>query len=336
MHRIKNIGSASATFSGEKTILNAYRAYPFGGAFPNRNFSSSEYRFGFNGKEKNDEFYGEGNQLDFGDRGYDPRRGQWSSIDSRFRDYVPFTPYGFALNNPILFKDADGNVVVDANGNPVTVSITKAENGTATATYQFAEGTSEEVKNQFMTNGAAIINDMLITKVGQEQVQHLIDTKARVTIQVSEDIGIASYTNEKGEKIYGVIYGVCGPTPNQSKKLIKDYDGGRVYEETTITLFKGSLKYGNNDKSALEKGNITLLDLNTGEAIQPTEFKGTLQPSRYPDMLYKSEFQLYNLGGIHESEHTKSSNIKTARTGGDQEAMPLQKEILSRKDPNFK
>jgi hypothetical protein len=285
--------------------------------------------------EKDDEVKGSGNSYDFIARMYDARIGRWLSRDPREKDYVPFSPYIISLNSTLILRDADGKVVVDGNGKPVTVSVTKAKNGTATATYEFAEGTTDEVKAQFMANGGDIINDMLITKVGQEQVDHLINTKSKVTMNISEDIGIASYTKEDGKTIYGVIYGISGPNNEQSSKLIKDYDGGKVYEETTITLYKGSLKYGMGDKTALEAGNVTLQNLNTGEVTRPGEFTGELQPSQYPDMLYKNEFQLNNLGGTHEVEHTKSENIKTARAGDDTEEGPIQKEKESRADPNF-
>ena len=269
---------------------------------------------------------------DFGDRIYDARIGRWLSVDKRFKDYVPFSPYIFSLNNPIFLIDKDGNVVVDANGNPVTISVTKAENGTATATYEFSKGTSQEVKNQFTANGQAIINDMLITKTGQEQVQHLIDTKTKVTMEVSEDIGIATAGGQ-----YGVIYGNTGPTEKQSSNLVTDYDGGQVYEESTITLYKGSLKYGMGDKSALDEGKITLVNLETGKVKPLKKFDpNKLNKFKYPDKLYKSQFQLFNLGGIHETEHTKSENVKTTQEGGNPEDKPMKKEDDSRSDPNFK
>ena len=253
------------------------------------------------------------------------------SVDPMFKEYVPFSPYIFGLNNPIFLVDKDGNVVVDANGNPVTISITKSENGTATATYEFVKGTTDEVKAQFMANGAAIINDMLITTVGQEQVAHLVKTVTKVTLQISDDIGIAKFEGK-----YYVMYGVSGPPKDKSDKMVEDYDGGQVYEEATITVFKGSLKYGQGDKSELEQGKITMKDLVTGKVTKPNKFKGKIEPFQHPDKLYNSQFQLNNLGGSHETEHLKSSNIKTKNNGGDYEEEPMKKEDDSRKDINFK
>jgi RHS repeat-associated protein len=55
--------------------------YPFGAPLPGRTFQSSEYRFGFNGKEKDDETYGDGNALDFGARVFNSRLGKFLSKD---------------------------------------------------------------------------------------------------------------------------------------------------------------------------------------------------------------------------------------------------------------
>ena len=64
------------------------------------------YRYGFNGKENDNEVKGAGNQLDYGDRAYDSRIGRWLSIDKMPK--VDLTPYQFSVNNPIIFIDNDG------------------------------------------------------------------------------------------------------------------------------------------------------------------------------------------------------------------------------------
>ena len=55
---------------------------------PNRNYSSPAYRYGFNGKEKDDEVKGSGNSYDFGGRNiYDSRTGRFNSIDPLYRKF---------------------------------------------------------------------------------------------------------------------------------------------------------------------------------------------------------------------------------------------------------
>jgi RHS repeat-associated protein len=73
---------------------------------PNRTAVSTAYRYGFNGKEKDDELKGGGNSLDFGARIYDSRIGRWFAKDPVLQPYE--SPYNYAANNPIFYIDNDG------------------------------------------------------------------------------------------------------------------------------------------------------------------------------------------------------------------------------------
>jgi RHS repeat-associated protein len=96
-------------------ILKAFNAdiisysdyYPFGSLLPKRFGASQDYRYGFNGKEKDDELKGEGNSIDFGARLYDSRIGRWFATDPIHQPYE--SPYSYVAGNPILFIDEDGN-----------------------------------------------------------------------------------------------------------------------------------------------------------------------------------------------------------------------------------
>ncbi len=76
---------------------------------PGRQYlSSSAYRYGMNGKEKDDEIEGAGNCYDYGFRMYDSRLGRFLSVDPLTKKYPYLTPYQFASNTPILGIDEDG------------------------------------------------------------------------------------------------------------------------------------------------------------------------------------------------------------------------------------
>jgi RHS repeat-associated protein len=66
------------------------------------------YRYGFNGKENDNEVKGAGNQQDYGMRIYDPRLGRFLSVDPITKQYPELTPYQFASNCPIAMDDIDG------------------------------------------------------------------------------------------------------------------------------------------------------------------------------------------------------------------------------------
>ncbi len=78
---------------------------------PGRNFNSGEYRFGFNGKENDNELMGNGNWQDYGERMYNPRLGRFPSPDPIIiydQKYPELSPYQFASNTPIQAIDLDG------------------------------------------------------------------------------------------------------------------------------------------------------------------------------------------------------------------------------------
>ena len=75
---------------------------------PGRNFSANTYKYGFNGKENDNEVKGAGNSYDYGFRIYDPRIGKFLSVDPLTKSYPWFTPYQFAANKPINSIDLDG------------------------------------------------------------------------------------------------------------------------------------------------------------------------------------------------------------------------------------
>jgi RHS repeat-associated protein len=76
---------------------------------PGRSYSATTgYRYGFNGKENDNEVKGEGNQQDYGMRIYDPRLGRFLSVDPITKKYPELTPYQFASNRPIDGIDEDG------------------------------------------------------------------------------------------------------------------------------------------------------------------------------------------------------------------------------------
>jgi|GEM_PF-1632458 len=76
---------------------------------PGRKFTSTtNYRYGFNGKEEDDEVKGDGNQQDYGMRIYDTRLGRFLSVDPIAKEYPWYSPYHFAGNNPIRNLDLDG------------------------------------------------------------------------------------------------------------------------------------------------------------------------------------------------------------------------------------
>ncbi|MBL0133410.1 MAG: hypothetical protein IPP79_05000 [Chitinophagaceae bacterium] len=93
----------------EADLQTAQDYYPFGMLMPHRSYASTaNYRFGFNGKENDNESKGLGNQQDYGMRVYDTRIGRFLSVDPITKDYPQITPYQYASDRPIDGLDFDG------------------------------------------------------------------------------------------------------------------------------------------------------------------------------------------------------------------------------------
>ena len=68
--------------------------------------SDEGYRYGFNGKEKDNDM--DGNNYDYGMRIYNPQLGRFLSLDPLFKGYPWNSPYSYAENDVIRSVDIDG------------------------------------------------------------------------------------------------------------------------------------------------------------------------------------------------------------------------------------
>ncbi|MBS1635845.1 MAG: RHS repeat-associated core domain-containing protein [Bacteroidetes bacterium] len=103
-------------------ILSSKDYYAFGAPLDSWGYAgTNDYRYGMNGKEKDDEIKGSGNSYDFGARINDPRLGKWLSVDPLAHKYPWQSPYASMDNNPIANIDPTGmgteDFVKDKAGN---------------------------------------------------------------------------------------------------------------------------------------------------------------------------------------------------------------------------
>ena len=76
---------------------------------PNRYGNSADYRYGFQGQEKDDEIRdGEGNSLNYTFRMHDPRIGRFFATDPLERDFPWNSPYAFSENKLIHAIELEG------------------------------------------------------------------------------------------------------------------------------------------------------------------------------------------------------------------------------------
>ena len=98
--------------TSQTVIVEESNYYPFGlehkgyNNVVSSNGNSVAQKFGYNGKELNEEL---GLQWhDFGARNYDASLGRWMNIDPLAEKMRRHSPYNYAFNSPLMFVDPDG------------------------------------------------------------------------------------------------------------------------------------------------------------------------------------------------------------------------------------
>lgn len=150
---------------------------------PNRHKSVDSYRYGFNGKEKDDEIKsGEGNHYDYGFRIHDPRVGRFFSTDPLTSEYAFLTPYQFASNRPIDGIDIDGK-----------------EYGAATSTIGLSDGTFKVTTSLVLRlkviNESSIITAPEAIRAKAEAIKSHIESQNTLSLTYS-DCGDGAVYNE--------------------------------------------------------------------------------------------------------------------------------------------
>ena len=83
--------------------------YPFGMIQPGRSYDAgSDYRYGFQGQEKDNEVKGDGNSVNYKYRMHDPRLGRFFAVDPLAPDYPHNSPYAFSENRVIDGVELEG------------------------------------------------------------------------------------------------------------------------------------------------------------------------------------------------------------------------------------
>jgi len=159
-----NVRGLISSAPNARNPLQVNDYYPFGLEFFSE--GSCDNQIKYNSKELQNE--ADLSWYDYGARFYDPVLGRWHAVDPMAEKSTRWSPYTYALNNPIRFIDPDGMEIVDANGEPIT--------------YDKKNGWSSNVTNDVKV----IYSALMETKTGRKQWDKAYTSDNKINFSIVE------------------------------------------------------------------------------------------------------------------------------------------------------
>ncbi|WP_317043246.1 RHS repeat-associated core domain-containing protein [Chryseobacterium sp. OV279] len=273
------MGNARVSFAknsaGALEVTDTNNYYPFGlnhieGMLSSSNFGGY-YSYKYNGKELQ-----ETGMYDYGARFYMADLGRWGVVDPLAEQYRRWSPFNYAINNPLRFIDPDGRGVSDVvitgdlkdkafkqlQSKTTNLDLKLDENGKVTGSVkEGAKATKAEQKLLEATNDHSVIVNLEATSANQTADGNYIVSGAYGGNKVVK--------NENGETI---TEGYQTLNPNQAEKVDKaekSPQGSAALHEILESYISASETPGSN------KGNIPnyLNAHNKASALDPDRIR---------------------------------------------------------------
>jgi len=256
---------------------------------PGRNGSTSDYRYGYQGSEKDDEVKGSGNSYTTRFRQYDPRIGRWQSIDPEF---IPWSsPYAGQKNNPIIYNDPLGDKII----------------GTRKEKKALKErGDWKEIKKEYRSLFRKGNKNLDISQVTRPELisEHGLKDIENASIQESSLSG--SDQDKNLDHLYhsGILETVTktfkfdnrksGQYINTSGSVTKDYNQLTVQTDFTTGVFKKSINKYLSSQTGLISSSIK--HISTG--VRYDDVLRTNSNSNYSFFLNNGPFQINGASNV--------------------------------------
>ena len=197
--------------------------------------------------------------------------GRWHVMDPFCEKYYDVSPYAYCAGDPVNAVDIDGRKIVDANGN-LMLFIDK--NGMIHYT-KFANNDTH-----------TLTNSLSLSTTGKTMLNKMIKSDINVHFHISDEVEMSDKTITYGTTIQGNM----NINDNYGKT-----DDGKNIRESTITIYRGSIKEGIKQGSGLKHEGLTeeqaIGAVIAHEAVHATdkyeiskdiqyELKGKINPNR--------------------------------------------------------
>jgi RHS repeat-associated protein len=235
------------------------------------------YRYGFNGKEGDNEVYGEGNNYDFGARIYDARIGRWLSVDPVYMKFPDSGPYNSMGNNPIIFIDPTGEEI-KYSGNPrqkiglfVVIQVAKMRSFTVRETFKQIKSSDNILTIKSLEKGSSVVESEHLENadrigIGANATLFLnMSKKNRGRNPDDEFEDAAKMTRittigHEGLHAYHHLYGLIKMYDWNGNIVSDEEEEAGLFENLTRSDLRTGLRLTYNQKVGQEYGEAKLLD----------------------------------------------------------------------------